>query len=228
MTSFISIHETHKFGMNASVATVFEPIVDENAIANAFPDAEATTTILSSSTDDDVGGTGALTVEVLGVGDAGHYIMETVALTGQDVVTLANDFRIILRAYVLTAGSGKTNAGRIDIKHGANVIAAIAVGHAQTQILAWYFSDDSTGGEVNTMEMHVASIGSISLDYQLVLLRAGVERVQHIGELTNLNPTDNHEFSVPMAYRPGDLIFMEARVSAGTKAVDGSFGIHMS
>ena len=124
----------HKFGRNVDIDTgvgLPEDIWDAGA-AYAWPAAAAETTIVSSSADDDTGGTGAITVEVYGL-DANYMaINETATLNGAAAVTLSKQYLRVFRAKVLTAGSGEVNAGNIQIKHGATVLAQITADYGQT------------------------------------------------------------------------------------------------
>jgi hypothetical protein len=97
--------------------------------------ANAATTIVSASADDDSAGTGLRTVQVEGlvsetIGDTTGYRIyrETVTLDGTSAVTLDNEYAFVYRLTGLTAGSGGENAGAISVKHGATVIANILAG----------------------------------------------------------------------------------------------------
>ena len=71
--------------------------------------------ISSSSTADVAAGTGARTITIMGLGASAAYQEETVTLTGQTVVQSAKTWYRVFGAYVLTAGTGLTNAGDIYI-----------------------------------------------------------------------------------------------------------------
>lgn len=223
----IKVSEVHKFGRNASVATTFEPIVDENAQANAFPAAAATTTVVSTDTADDadVGGgtpgTGALTVTIFGVNDAGAYIQETVSMNGTSAVTCSTDFRIVLRAYVATAGTGKTNAGRIDIKHTSTIIASISIAEAQSEILAWYVAADAQGARVDGVDLGIEVISTKTIEVEGIVERNGVKRVVFHQILDTSTPAISVRFPVSMTFLPNDLIYVQALGSTGTTGVYG-------
>lgn len=129
-----------KFGRNPDVDTTTDPetIWEVGGVYTGWVSAAATTTIVSDSVEDDVltageiAGTGALTVRVEGV-DANHkHIIETVSMNGTAAVTLGTDLLRCFRAYVVTAGTGGTNAGNIQVKHGSTVLAQITAGDGQT------------------------------------------------------------------------------------------------
>ena len=132
----------NKFGRNPDVdsgntADVWDYGGTGNAPDYPWPTAAAETTIVSDSVNDTAAGTGARTVHVQGV-DADYKILEeTATLNGTSAVTLAGQFLRIFRARVATAGSGETNAGNVDVKHGATVLARITAGYGQT-LMALY------------------------------------------------------------------------------------------
>jgi hypothetical protein len=121
-----------KFGRNTDVDTAAAEDIWDGGGVYAFPSAAAATTIVSSDGADDVGGTGALTVEVQGLDASNVLTTETVVMTGAVAVTLATEYKRVFRAKVVTAGSGEVNAGNIQIKHGATVLAQISIGMGQT------------------------------------------------------------------------------------------------
>lgn len=100
------------FGSNTTVGTSFE-IIREAGGAHTWLSAAATHEISSSSTDDDAGGSGALTILVTGL-DANYVIIsETVTMDGLTPVSTSKSYLRINEAHVVTAGAGETNAGDI-------------------------------------------------------------------------------------------------------------------
>ncbi len=89
--------------------------------------------IVSTSTADDTGGTGAITILLQGLDE--NYMLQTeiVTLDGQTDVHPANDYLRIFRVGVLTAGTGLKNAGTITIDvGGSNVMAQILPNRGKT------------------------------------------------------------------------------------------------
>lgn len=88
----------------------------------AFPNnsANAAMEIISSVTSDRSAGTGARTAIVYGVQlDASSnwdYVNETVTLTGNTAVALANEYLYVYKVVVATAGTGLTNAGTLTVR----------------------------------------------------------------------------------------------------------------
>lgn len=142
----------HKFGYNADVDASTGS--DEDIIAAGgeqyFPAsvvAAADIDIASSDAADDAAGTGARTLFIQGV-DADYMLQsEIVELDGTTDVHPTKNYLRIFRAYVVTAGSGGTNAGNIQIDDGAgNVFAYIPAGYGQTLQAAYTIPADYTNG----------------------------------------------------------------------------------
>jgi len=133
-----------KYGYNPLIINVNETIWDGGGIY-AYPAAAATMYVSSSSANDDAAGTGARTIFVQGLDANYDEISETVIMDGQTQVATANEYLRVYRAYVLTAGSGATNAGDIyvgtsgessGVPTGA-FYAKITAGEAQTLMAVW-------------------------------------------------------------------------------------------
>lgn len=122
------------FGQNPVISTGTDPedIWETGGTLTLFSD-DSTITIVSSSTDDDTSGTGALTIQIFGVDSSYARKSETISLGGTDAVTLVNTYRAIYRAVVLTAGSGLTNAGALTITSPAVTMLTVVAGDAQSQ-----------------------------------------------------------------------------------------------
>lgn len=90
--------------------------------------------LVSGSANDAAAGTGARTVKVEGLNADGKWTEETFTLNGTTPVTSSSTWVRVIRAYIVTAGSGGTNAGAITINHNtttANVFCVIKAGRGQ-------------------------------------------------------------------------------------------------
>ena len=132
----------HKFGRNPSCANGSPEAIwngggvytGHNAVAAEI------LTVVSSSGNDDVGGTGALTVRLFGLDADWNPLVEDVILTGAVPVDTVNAFIRMDRARVLTAGTGGKNAGTITAAQKvttANVMMVMPIGYNSTMIAAW-------------------------------------------------------------------------------------------
>lgn len=152
-----------KFGFNPACGTSVEPIWAESGVSYTFPSVAQTMTVSSANANDTSAGTGARTIYIEGL-DANYLpISETVALNGQTGVTLVNQYLRIHRAYILTAGSGGTNAGIVYVGYGnitagkpATVQAHLVAGVAQS-LLGYYTIPANRTGYL--MNMHFRSDG---------------------------------------------------------------------
>jgi hypothetical protein len=109
-----------KFGSNPDVGTSYESIWTEGGLYDwaGVDAAEGIVKVSSSSTDDDVAGTGALTCTIYGLDTDGVEQNEVIILTGQTAVNSANEYSRVYRIIVNTAGSGLANAGVIYVGTG--------------------------------------------------------------------------------------------------------------
>ena len=156
----------YKFGFNTAVGTTEEGILSQGGVF-LYPAAATTMTISSSAGADDVGSTGATSVQIYGL-DANYLEQtETLAMDGQTEVVTAEYIRVF-RAIVRAAGSGETNAGTIHIGEGtvtagvpATSYLQIGIGDGQTLHTAYTIPANktayltqllmSTGGNANTV-----------------------------------------------------------------------------
>lgn len=164
----IAYHEhIYKFGQNSVVGDSVETIWQQGGLYS-YPPSATTMTVSSSNTNDTSAGTGARTVQILGLDGDYNEISETITLNGQTAVTTTNSFLRVNRALVLTAGSGGANAGIIYVGTGtvttgvpANVYTTInGDGTNQTLQAFWtvpanynayiYQTNVSTGNSSNT------------------------------------------------------------------------------
>jgi hypothetical protein len=109
----------------------------------------ATVTVSSSSTADTSGGTGAETIEIIGLKTSSSEFeeSETIIMNGTSDVTSSNTWWRITRARVLTAGSGGENAGNITIEStgsGTPVMNYIPVGFNNTSTCAYTVPANNT------------------------------------------------------------------------------------
>ena len=127
-----------KFGRVGPVNTTETPldIWEQASISSTFSDytgmptpySSVTMNIVSTDANDTAAGTGARTVRVFGLRTTSStvYTYEDVTLNGTTAVTLSDTWFRVNRAYVLTAGSGNENAGRITIFQNGDTNAIYA------------------------------------------------------------------------------------------------------
>lgn len=79
--------------------------------------------------EDEVGSTGAWTVQLKGISTEGKKVSEVIAMNGQEQVESVLEYSSILSATVLTSGTGLTNAGNIYIGTEGATAGKPDVGH---------------------------------------------------------------------------------------------------
>lgn len=124
----------NKFGSNDAVATTGEDIWSAGGTYGFYPTVAQSMELVSTSAEDGVAGTGAITVKVYGLDANWDEISEIVTTNGITEVPLVNKYIRMSRAYAVTAGSTETNVGAISIQiaSGGTVAAHIKVGTGQT------------------------------------------------------------------------------------------------
>jgi hypothetical protein len=121
-----------KFGLNNDVDSGTEevwPLGTPRVLAGAA----GVAAVSSDSANDAAAGTGARTVTLEGLDASFDEITETVTMNGVTPVNTSASFLRVNRAYNVTAGSGKVNAGNISISIGGNTQVYIPALFGQTQ-----------------------------------------------------------------------------------------------
>ncbi len=140
------ITASNHFGSNPAVGTSFE-IVREAGGTHTWLSVAAAHDVTSSSTSDDAGGTGALTIKVTGLDGSYNEISETVTMDGTTVVNTVLSYLRINEAHIVSAGSGETNAGDIYVTEtGGNFTAGVPddLALVEEKIAATFGSSEST------------------------------------------------------------------------------------
>lgn len=104
------------WGRNLAIGTSMENLNEvSNLLTFSSFGAAGKLQVSSSSTDDDGApvGTGALTIRIIGLDSSYLPISEDKTLNGRTAVETTATFLRVFAAYVLTAGTGLTNAGDI-------------------------------------------------------------------------------------------------------------------
>jgi len=142
----------NKFGHN-STATTGDDVWGGGGVYPFYPTAAVNVDIVSTSTSDDEGSTGAIQVIVMGLDSNWNEQQETVTLNGTGVVQLSNTYIRLFRAFVYEAGTGNTNVGNITVyarSTGSGVTAGdvgiyIGAGDGQTLHCIYTIPSGKTG-----------------------------------------------------------------------------------
>ena len=220
----------HVFGYNPDVDTVEETIWPIDGILG-HPASPAIMTISSTSANDTAAGTGARTVQVLGVNGTGGLVSEIVVLNGQTPVSTTHAYDAIERLVVLSVGSGGANAGLIYAGTGAVTAgvpavpySAIGVGENVSIVGHWTCPAGVTGYLVR---------GSISVGptagNQFVLgrlkLRGTDDIVRTAAKVSIQSGTAEFDFTYPVKINAGECVTATAQNSGSNAAVSSYFQI---
>lgn len=131
----LKTNHINKFGYNTTVGTSYEPVTDLGT--NNLPSSAGVVSLVSASTADDEGSTGAEKVEVQGLDANYDEQSEIVTMNGTGAVTTSATFLRVFRMRVTQAGSGEVNAGNITASIGGSDVARILADQGQT-LMATY------------------------------------------------------------------------------------------
>lgn len=147
---------TQIFGRNTVPTTSFTDVWSKGgtAVVRTLPAAAVVLGISSSSTADDVGSTGALTVKVEGLDSTWAYQTETISMDGRSKVVTANSYLRVNKLTMMTAGSGGTNAGVIYAYDTSDTVTN-GVPQTATKI----FATIEVGEGVSLMGMYSVPLG---------------------------------------------------------------------
>lgn len=218
----------HKFGHNPDVDTGAAEDVWDGGGLYTWPTSAAATTIVSASTDDDAEGTGAQTVFVQGLDANGALLSETATMDGTSAVTLSGEYLRVFRAYVVSAGTGETNAGNIQVKHGATVLAQITAGYGQT-LMAIYTvpTDYPVAGLAQwyvTLGRAITSVGEVAM---LQRSNGGAWRTVELISMSNTSSSFQYNYPVWLDLKPlTDICIRVLSVTANNTTVSAGFDIN--
>ena len=105
----------NKFGFNLDVDSASEEILASFGGTFSIMSSADTLEIVSTSANDDDGGTGVNSVVIYGVDENRNEQIEVVTMNGTSAVTTSNQWLGVNRVAVFLSGSGQTNAGTINI-----------------------------------------------------------------------------------------------------------------
>ena len=168
----ITQFSVHKFGENPDVDSAASPTATEDIYTNGgvypFPTAMGTLSIVSTSSEDASGGTGATQIKISALDDNFDPVNLTVTLNGlTPVVTTEEVYRINRMFIVGTVGSAGTNVGTINVTHAtAGIISSIPANDGQT-LQAVYTVPRGYNGYVQSFSFFVEGTTSAQVGCEL-------------------------------------------------------------
>ena len=220
----------NQLGRNSDIdSAAAEDIWDGGGLWNE-PTATQVYTVVSTSATDTGAGTGARTLEINGLGGTGLLQSETITMAGTTAVTLANQYQMIHRMIVHSAGTGGANAGTISANANtdANITAQITITNNQTLMAIYKIPSNSDGCVTNVYGSILRSgVPTTAGDIILYAKPTGeVWQVKHIsGLMTSGTSQINHKYGIPNCFEPLTLL----KVAAGSEAddIDGAAGFDL-
>ena len=188
--------------------------------------------VVSTSTDDDAGGTGATAIVIYGVDSNWEDVIEVVTMDGTTAVTTTNSYFGINRIALYTAGSTNANVGDINITAttaGTNQ-AQVPAGEGSTQQCLFFVADNTTalmdwlmvnvvktsggGNPLVTIKGFVKSLVSGAI-YEVFRYNLDTQREGHV----ELNP------SQPFVVGEKSLFWLSAETDVNNTAVSARFSL---
>lgn len=127
----------NKFGTNATVAANATEDVWTKGGLYPFLTSAQNLTVVSDSTEDNVGETGVYKVQLEGLDINYSEIKEVVALNGTTPVVTDSEFFRIFRVKCLDCGSAGSNVGTIDVSYNSITRAEVIPLVGQTKMMIW-------------------------------------------------------------------------------------------
>lgn len=219
-----------KFGRNPAVGTTTEDVWDGGGIW-VPPTQPRVHNVASSDINDTSAGTGAQTVEVIGLTSDFNEVSETIVMDGTTNVPTAFEYIRIYRMKVLTAGSGGENAGNITATAvtDATVTAQISIGNNQT-LMAIYTIPAGKQGLLHSWyaNNNLAGLAG-AVDFQLRIKEDGsVFQVKnHLGVMSPGDSLFQHFFESPLVIPEKSDIKVNATGSAVGQDASAGFDLYL-
>ena len=220
----------HLFGFNPDVDSGVEETVWTYGGIYTHLASPSKLKIASGSTDDSSAGTGARTVQIVGINGTGGEIFETVTLNGQTAVETTHEYTEVNNMVVMTVGSGGKNAGQIYAGTGtvtlgvpANVIGHIAAGDNNSQTGHYTIPKGYTGylthGNIST--------GTTTNGYVIgkLKLRLPSKVIITAATVTFFSGEVDYDFKYPIKVEEGSCVFANALTTKNNEAVSCYFEI---
>jgi hypothetical protein len=217
-----------KFGVNGTVGTAYEEVW---SLATAYP-WQASAEILkisSSSVEDDpdkgagVKGTGAHTIKIFGLDANFDTIDETITLNGTADVASTKSYLRIFRMQVVTAGTGRVNAGIVKAENNASdtIWAQIDAGVGQTLMAIWTVPKAQ---EFHMTHWWAAESGAQATDIGLFIRLPGTNTAWQNKRMIRMSSNSfTHVIDYPIVIQPGSDVAVRAQATGGSSVVTAGF-----
>ena len=218
------------FGFNPDV-DLTEVVIWPDGATVGTQETASTLTVSSSSADDASAGTGARTVQIVGLDGDHNEISEVVTLNGTTAVTTSNSYLHINSMSVVTVGSGGKNAGIVYVGSGtvtdgvpATIFNLIYTGYNASTSGAYVIPAGYTGYVTNGSISSGQPVGTTPVVGKLVTIDPnGIQRVAAVNAMNN--GFANYDFKLPIAVPEKYTIEARAYGTANNNLVSAFFQI---
>lgn len=221
----------HVFGYNPDVDSAAEETVWTAGGILGHPASPTIMKVASTSANDSSAGTGARTIQILGVNGTGGYASEIVTLNGQTAVNTVNAYDAIERVVVLTVGSGGANAGNINIGTGdvtagipAVIYGQIASGENNSLMGHWTCPSGYTGYMISGSLSSSTEQGANYITGRLKL-RGTDDVIRTAAIVTISDSVANFEFDYPIKINAGECVTATVKSTGDNEVVSSYFQI---
>lgn len=220
----------HIFGFNPDIDAVAEETIWTPGGIYTSSDTAITMTVSSSSASDNAAGTGARTVQIVGINGDGSEVSEIVTLNGQTAVSTTKTYTDIQSIMVVTAGSGGSNAGAIYVGSGtvtsgvpATVYGEVALG--ENQSLSGHIRIPS--GYTGFLIKGSISSGSATNGFLTGKLKLRAPNgIRYTAAVVTLyTGTAEFDFKYPIKIPAGYTIYANAKTTKNDEAVSSYFQV---
>lgn len=194
----------NKFGMNEDIDVGAREVVWEGGGEYTFLAAAETLDVVSTDVNDTSGGTGARTMEIIGLDTNWDPLTETVELSGTNVVVTSASFLRTFRMVVRSGGSSGGNEGILTATstdtttlqanipnsgdlHNQTEMAVYSVKRNATAFMTHYYgsmNSESPGQSADPaadLELAVCPFGEVfQIKHEVGLVREGTSQLQHL------------------------------------------------
>lgn len=218
----------NKFGQNSDVdSAAAEDIWDGGGVWNE-PTTTQVYTIASTSATDTSAGTGARTLQIYGLDSAGALQNETVTLAGTTWVTPTNQYQMIHRMVVRTAGSGGANAGVISANAvtDANVTAQVSITANQTLMSIYKIPAGSDGcitGYYASANKAVGATATVNIILKAKPTGEVWQTKEVIGLVKDGSSSVDKPYTIPNCFEPLTIIKMSADTNVDNVDISAGF-----
>lgn len=220
-----------KWGYNTDVDTGVSEVIWAPGGTPTFLTTASTLDVVSSSVNDDVGGTGATGVVIYGVDANRKSQIEVVFLDGTTTVTTTNTFLGVNRVAVYAAGSLNQNDGTITITAttGGSTQATVPAGEGSTQQCV-FFTQDEWSSLITDIFVNVVKltggggnpVATVKLKSRSFVSGATYE-LMRVSLDTTVENTVNLKLDEPLVITESSVVYLEASTDTNNTEVTGRF-----